>query len=135
MEQNAVLVCLLYHYLFNFQFPFYIWNFSFLFSYWEFVISNLNVLFFKMELLFLESELSIFSKNVLNNPIISRHNKLDKSKLVFKNPVNSCQTDLDKYKLVLNLSFPVIIKQTILNFSSKLLSILVIQIQTSIYLS
>ena len=43
-----------------------------------------------------------FSKNVLNNPIISRHNKLDKSKLVFKNPVNSCQTDLDKNKLVLN---------------------------------
>ena len=35
-----------------------------------------------------------FSKNVLNNPIISRHNKLDMSKLVFKNPVNSCQTDL-----------------------------------------
>ena len=28
----------------------------------EFVISNLNVLFFKMELLFLESELSIFQK-------------------------------------------------------------------------
>ena len=36
-----------------------------------------------------------FSKNVLNNPIISRHNKLDKFKCVFKNPVNYCHLNID----------------------------------------
>ena len=59
----------------------HIGNFTFksersIFQIGTFYFSNWNFLF--------------FNKFVLNSPVISRHNKLDKSKCVFKNPVHSC---------------------------------------------